>query len=110
MAMDEQLRAALVDRLAASPCVSLRALARSAGVEPSTLSRFARGKQDIGLSAASRLAGILGLVLVPAQGPTQQGGIRRLDPGEVTRRARAALGHAQSECHSSGPAVQTMRK
>jgi hypothetical protein len=84
--MEEQLRRALLYHLAAGPHGALRALAREAGIEPASLSRFVQGKRTLTLSSAARLAAVLGLVLIDTAA--------LVGSGEVTQQVRAEFGVA----------------
>jgi transcriptional regulator with XRE-family HTH domain len=48
---------------------SLRDISREAGVHPSQLSYFLRGKRDLNLAAAGRLFQVLGLEVVAQKKP-----------------------------------------
>jgi transcriptional regulator with XRE-family HTH domain len=56
--IDEQLRRAMV-----SSEMSLRELARRAGLAPAPVQRFAKGERDIRLATAAKIAEVLGIEL-----------------------------------------------
>jgi uncharacterized protein (TIGR02147 family) len=55
------LRETLVERTSKNPNYSLRAFARNLGVAPSSLSEVLKGKKNISIDSAKRIAGILRL-------------------------------------------------
>lgn len=62
MRLADDLRAAI-----AASGLSLNELRRRCGVDHGQLSRFVRGERDLTLTNAGRVAGALGLALLPAE-------------------------------------------
>ena len=62
--IDETLRAAL-----RATGETDYALGKRAGVSPGMIARFVSGERDLRLATAARLAGALGLALVPTDAP-----------------------------------------